>query len=86
MYESLADWEKIQGKGAIFLPCAGSRHIAADDAGTISVSYGDKGIYATSSGESGRAGLYFDDGRVAVENTFRREGYSVRLVKSIDVK
>lgn len=86
VYESLADWEKIQGKGAIFLPCAGSRHIAADDAGTISVSYGDKGIYATSSGESGRAGLYFDDGRVAVENTFRREGYSVRLVKSIDVK
>lgn len=87
VYESLADWEKIQGKGAIFLPCAGSRHIENDDAGTIGVDYGKNGIYTTSSGDNGmRYALVFDGSRVAVENTFRREGYSVRLVKSIDVK
>lgn len=88
VYESLGDWKKIQGKGAIFLPCAGYRYIANDDAGTVGVSYGDNGIYATSSGDNGqRYGLYFDgsDG-VSVRTTFRREGYSVRLVKSIDVK
>lgn len=87
VYESLADWEKIQGKGAIFLPCAGSRHIAADDAGTIGVDYGKNGIYATSSGDNGqRYALIFDGNDVTVGTSFRRDGYSVRLVKNITVE
>jgi|GEM_PF-4761478 len=87
VYESLGDWEKIQGKGAIFLPCAGSRHIENDDAGTIGVDYGKNGSYTTSSGDNGmRYALVFDGSRVAVENTFRRDGYSVRLIKDITVE
>lgn len=87
VYESLADWEKIQGKGAIFLPCAGSRHIENDDAGTIGVDYGKNGIYATSSGDNGqRYALIFDGNDVTVGTSFRRDGYSVRLVKNITVE
>lgn len=75
---TIKEWQKLEKRGAIFLPASGSRQ------GT-SMAWQGSGLYWTSTIRSDRTErayeLIFDSSQVSVGNMAVRDGYAVRLVQ-----
>ena len=75
---TIKEWQKLEKRGAIFLPASGSRQ------GT-SMGWQGSGLYWTSTIRSDRTErayeLIFDSSQVSVGNMAVRDGYAVRLVQ-----
>ena len=76
---TLAEWQKLEAAGAVFLPASGYRLGSS----VFAVQY--DGIYwsATANGSDGAYGLYFGSGRAYADNDTRHYGHTVRLVQDI---
>ena len=74
-----AEWSKLESAGAVFLPAAGRRE-DSDVRGVRFTGY----YWSSTEVNSGDAHcLYFYSGRAYLANNWRRDGYSVRLVKDL---
>lgn len=78
---TLADWQKLEAAGAVFLPASGGRY----GSGVGGVQYDGSYWYATPSDSDLACGFYFGSYVASTSlNWYRLYGHSVRLVQDLD--
>lgn len=84
---SVADWEKMEAAGLVFLPCAGARDPRDNGSGTNIVSQvNHRGYYWTSTPTNATQAQYvlLNPSVILTQGLDRRYGFSVRLARDLD--